>query len=44
MITGSKTDKPPGSTIKCFNTEMEANKMHTAIIISQQQQIKKVKK
>jgi len=33
---GSKTDKPPGSIIKCFATKKEADKMHQAILISQQ--------
>lgn len=35
---GSKTDKPEGSVIKCFDTLAEAEKMHKAIIISQQKQ------
>jgi len=33
--TGSKTDKPLGSVIKCFPTKQQAVKMHTAIVISQ---------
>ena len=33
--SGSKTDKPKGSIIKCFDTYAEAKRMHTAIIISQ---------
>lgn len=33
---GSKTDKPAGSIIKCFDTKEEAMAMHQAIIISQQ--------
>lgn len=32
---GSKTDKPKGTVIKCFNTKAEAEAMHKAIIISQ---------
>jgi DNA adenine methylase len=32
---GSKTDKPPGSIIKCFPTKEEAVAMHKAIIVSQ---------
>jgi hypothetical protein len=31
---GSKTDKPKGTIIKCFDTESEALKMHRAIEIS----------
>jgi len=32
---GSKTDKPKGSTIKCFSNKSDALAMHTAIILSQ---------
>ncbi len=32
---GSKTDKPEGSVIKCFNTKHEAVAMHVAITINQ---------
>lgn len=35
---GSKTDKPAGSIIKCFDTKEEAERMHMAILISQQKQ------
>jgi len=31
----SKTDKPIGTIIKCFNSLKEATAMHNAIIISQ---------
>jgi len=34
MVPGSKTDKPPGSIIKCFPTKAQADRMHKAIIIS----------
>lgn len=33
--TGSKTDKPMGTTIKCFDKKKDADAMHAAIIISQ---------
>lgn len=39
--TDSKTDKPKGAIIKCFNTETEAKRMHTAIILSQKGETKK---
>jgi len=29
---GSKTDKPAGTVIKCFNTRKEAEAMHKAIL------------
>ena len=32
---GSKTDKPVGTVIKCFDTKEEADAMHKAILISQ---------
>ena len=32
---GSKTDKPPGTPIKCFATKEKAEAMHKAIIISE---------
>lgn len=32
---GSKTDKPAGSIIKCFDTKIEAEAMHKAILASQ---------
>ena len=32
---GSKTDKPKGTIIKCFDTKAEAEAMHTAILLSQ---------
>lgn len=32
---GSKTDKPPGTVIKCFDTKQDAKAMHRAILISQ---------
>ena len=32
---GSKTDKPPGTIIKCFKTKAEAQAMHRAILMSQ---------
>jgi hypothetical protein len=35
MTPGSKTDKPIGSVIKCFDTEAEAQAMHKAILISE---------
>ena len=31
---GSKTDKPRGTVIKCFTSKEEAQKMHTAILLS----------
>ena len=31
----SKTDKPPGTVIKCFATKKEADEMHRAILASQ---------
>lgn len=34
---GSKTDKPKGSVIKCFDTKAEADAMHRAIIISKKE-------
>lgn len=33
---GSKTDKPPGSIIKCFDNPEDAYKMHHAIVKSQE--------
>lgn len=36
----SEEDKPPGTVIKCFPTKAEAEKMHTAIIISQKEKEK----
>lgn len=41
---GSKTDRPLGSVIKCFNTEKEARAMHTAILMSQKKSKKSNKK
>ena len=32
---GSKTDKPPGTIIKCFNTRAEADRMHRAILANE---------
>lgn len=32
---GSKTDKPMGSVIKCFNNARDAFAMHYAIVMSQ---------
>lgn len=35
LNTGSATDKPPGTIIKCFDTKEEANAMHQAIVLSE---------